>query len=129
MYTELNYFEKAKFIWKTFVPRSGQADTVQGEMLRASEKLRDEAQRNGNINFNENCHSLLIAYLRKYLSDPRLFYDTLIDQINTDLDRLSESNHPYLEDDIYDRINDRIVDWFDKNPEGLHHHENPDLYC
>jgi hypothetical protein len=28
----------------------GLADTVQGELLRAVEKLRDEAQRNGNVN-------------------------------------------------------------------------------
>lgn len=123
------YFNKAKFIWQNFVPNSGQANTVQGEMLRAIEKLRDEAQRNGNINFNENCHSLLIAYLRKNLTDSTVFNDILISQISSDLDRLSESNHPYLEDDIYDRINDRIVDWFDKNPNGLPHHENPDLYC
>lgn len=129
MYPELNYFEKAKFIWKKFVPRSGQAKTVQGEMLRAIEKLRDEAQRNGNINFNENCHYLLIAYLRKYLIAPSLFETTTLNQINLDLDRLLESNHPYIEDGIYDRINDRIVDWFDKNPNGLPHHENPDLYC
>ena len=41
------YFEEAKSIWQTYVPKSGQAETVQGELLRAVEKLRDEAIRNG----------------------------------------------------------------------------------
>lgn len=27
-------FEEAKSIWKKFVPKSGQSDTVQGELLR-----------------------------------------------------------------------------------------------
>jgi ankyrin repeat protein len=59
-----NYLETAKTIWKKLVPKSGQADTIQGELLRAIEKLRDEAQRNGNINYSENCHEILIDYLR-----------------------------------------------------------------
>ena len=35
----MNYFEEGKQIWKSFVPKSGQAETVQGELLRAVEKL------------------------------------------------------------------------------------------
>ncbi|MGV3613137.1 MAG: hypothetical protein ACO1N0_19405 [Fluviicola sp.] len=127
--TPEEYFNKAKLIWTNFVPRSGQADTVQGELLRAIEKLRDEAQRNGNINFNPSCHSMLIAYLRRFLLDTTLFDQKQLASINQDLDRLEQENQPYLEDDLYDRINDRIVDWFEKNPEGLPHEDNPNLSC
>lgn len=45
------YFEECRIIWRNFVPKSGQADSLQGEMLRQIEKLRYEAQNNGNINW------------------------------------------------------------------------------
>jgi len=109
------YFAVAKTIWKTLVPKSGQAETVQGELLRASEKLKDEAQRNGNVNFNKNCHVILVGYLRAHLVDENLFDQATIEQINEDLDRLLKKNNPYTGDDVYDRITNRIVDWYLKN--------------
>ena len=51
--TDDEYRELGRFIWQTYVPKRGQAATVQGELLRANEKLRDESQRNGNINWDE----------------------------------------------------------------------------
>lgn len=124
-----DYFQTAKVIWQKLVPKSGQADTVQGELLRAIEKLRDEAQRNGNGNFNKNCHSLLIDFLRKELADKNLFEKETTHEINNDLDRLSIKNKPYIEDDIYDRITERIVDWYLKNPTKISHISNDKLYC
>ncbi|MDR6921944.1 MULTISPECIES: ankyrin repeat domain-containing protein [Chryseobacterium] len=124
-----NYFETAKIIWKKLVPKSGQADTVQGELLRAIEKLRDEAQRNGNGNFNKNCHGLLIDFLRSELTGKNLFEKEITDEINDDLDRLSFENKPYTEDDIYDRITERIVDWYLKNPTQILHQKDDQLYC
>lgn len=124
-----NYFETAKVIWKKLVPGSGQADTVQGELLRAVEKLRDEAQRNGNGNFNKNCHGLLINYLRGYLAAGNVFDEVKTEEISRDLDRLSIKNRPYTEDDIYDRITERIVDWYLKNPKQILHQKSDALYC
>jgi hypothetical protein len=48
----VKYFEEAKHLWRTYVPKQGQSETVQGELIRAIEKLRDEAQRNGNGNWD-----------------------------------------------------------------------------
>ncbi len=127
--TEEQYFEKAKFIWQNYVPKSGQSDFVQGELLRAIEKLRDEAHRNGNINFNEKCHGILIEYLRAKLSDQKVFDKETIAQINQDLDRLSIEEQPYLSDDIFDRICDRIVDWNLYHGDDLIHVKNSELYC
>lgn len=124
-----DYFKTAKVIWQKLVPKSGQADTVQGELLRAIEKLRDEAQRNGNGNFNKNCHGLLIDFLRKELTSENLFEKLITDKINDDLDQLSIKNNPYTEDDIYDRITERIVDWYLKNPTQIAHTKNDKLYC
>jgi hypothetical protein len=41
----VRYFEEARSLWQQYVPARGQAGTVQGELIRAVEKLRDEAQR------------------------------------------------------------------------------------
>lgn len=124
-----NYNETAKIIWQNLVPKAGQAATVQGELLRAIEKLRDEAQRNGNANFNENCHSLLIDFLRKELTSKNIFEKEVTDKINEDLNRLSIKNSPYTEDAIYDRITERVVDWYLKNPTQVLHERNDKLYC
>jgi len=127
--TPEKYLEIGQHIWKTYVPKSGQAQTVQGELLRAIEKLADEAQRNGNINFNENCHGILIAYIRKYLADSTIFNEQTIIQINKDLDRISIEDEPYTEDDLYDRLRERIIDWYLKNTTPIAHSKNPNLTC
>ena len=51
---EMKHFDICKLLWKTKVPRHGQADNVQGEMLRQAEKLRNEARDNGNMNWDSN---------------------------------------------------------------------------
>jgi hypothetical protein len=47
----VEYFEEARSLWLRYVPPRGQAETVQGELIRAAEKLRNEAQRNANLNW------------------------------------------------------------------------------
>ncbi len=127
--TAEEYLETGKFIWKTYVPKSGQAETVQGELLRAIEKLADEAQRNGNINFNDHCHVILISFIRKHLNDDKLFDKTTIKQINQDLDMISIEDQPYTEDDLYDRLRDRIIDWYLNNKTPIPNSKNPSLTC
>jgi hypothetical protein len=127
--TRDEYFEIGEFIWKTYVPKSGQAETVQGELLRAIEKLADEAQRNGNINFSEDCHGILISYLREYLLDERVFDKETVAQTTKDLDTISVEDEPYTDDDLYDRIRERIVDWYLKYETPIPHISNPKLYC
>ncbi|WP_299333942.1 hypothetical protein [uncultured Psychroserpens sp.] len=127
--TEKEYLEHGRYIWQHYVPKSGQSEFVQGELLRAIEKLRDEAHRNGNINFNEKCHRILISYLREKLTDEHLFDNATIKKINKDLDRLSIEDQPYTYDDIYDRIDNRIVDWYLYYGNDIKHETNTDLYC
>lgn len=123
------YLDQAKFIWKNYVPKSGQSEYVQGELLRAIEKLRDEAHRNGNINFNPKCHLILIEYLRTKLSDRKVFNQLTIDKINDDLDQISIDDEPYMQDDIFDRIAERIVDWDRFYEDPIPHEKNDELYC
>ena len=61
---EQEYFEQCKFIWKNYVPKNGQSGILQGELLRIVEKLRCEAQDNGNVNWDYN-----FEYLCNFLLD------------------------------------------------------------
>lgn len=121
----MKYPDEARSLWQTSVPRSGQAATVQGELLRAVEKLRDEAQRNGNINWNQD-HQALIAYLRNTLLRSALFDRAAVQEIGTDLDRLSRYEYPESSDAPYDRLADRVIEWCHAHPEPVPHTRDRD---
>lgn len=95
--------------------------------LRAVEKLRDEAQRNGNINWDTG-HEILIAYLRDNLPGSALFDKTAGQEIETDLDSLSTFEYPDTSDAPYDRLADRVIKWRHAHPEPVAHTRNPDLH-
>ncbi|MES2835280.1 MAG: hypothetical protein V4707_11285 [Pseudomonadota bacterium] len=121
----MDYFEEAKRIWREHVPKSGQSKTVEGEMLRAVEKLRDEATRNGNGNWDEGFETLL-AYLEPRLTDRAAFTTEQISEIRIALKRLRQFEQPYLDDDLYDRLGDRVVDYL-RHHGSLPNTFNPDL--
>jgi hypothetical protein len=104
------YFEEARAIWTQFVPRSGQAETVQGELLRAVEKLRDGAIRNGNGNWDQG-FEILLAYLRSHLLDATVFSPETIRRTDAILARLRDHDDPLLDDAAYDELSDRVVDY------------------
>lgn len=112
----MRHADDAAEIWHEQVPRRGQADTVQGEVLRAVEKLRDEACRNGNINWSRN-HEILATYVR----DTLLAWDGLDAdgraEVERDVARLLDFEHPETDDGPYDRLTDRLVEW-DRAQEG-----------
>ena len=107
----MQYFQEARQIWKIFVPRSGQASTVQGELLRAVEKLRDEAIRNGNGNWDRG-FEILLNYLREHLLNAEVYSASSIEQTRDILERLRDYNHPLLEDEAFDLLGDRVVEYF-----------------
>jgi hypothetical protein len=122
----VKYFEEAKQIWKSFVPKSGQANTVQGELLRAVEKLRDEALRNGNLNWDEG-FEMLLNYLESKFTDRKVYSEESLKKTKDILARLRDFNNPYLEDDLYDELGNRVVEYY-KFYGSQPHKENTDLY-
>ena len=109
----MRYFDDAKHLWKTLVPKSGQADTVQGELIRAVERLRWESRNNGNGNWDEG-FVRFCDFLERTLSVTPPFDVAALRELRSDIARLRDFEHPYLEDDLYDRLTDRIVEF--------HHH-------
>lgn len=108
----LKHPEVCKEIWSNYVPRNGEADTVIGEMLRAVEKLRDEAQRNGNGNFGEP-HKNLAKYLRTTILSYQMFD---IKEVKEKTQLISKKKQPYLKDDAYDFLCDCIAEIYLKYP-------------
>lgn len=106
----MKYFEEAKNIWKNYVPKSGKSEIVEGELIRAIEKLRYEAQNNGNGNWDEG-FELFCQYIWDILNDDKVFEKDVLHEIRTDIDTINNSEVPYLEDDLYDRITDHIIEW------------------
>jgi len=106
----MKYFEEAKQIWMNHVPKSGQSDTVEGELIRAIEKLRYEAQNNGNGNWDQGFEQFCY-YLRDILNDSKTFDSSVVEEIQKDIDTLLNHREPYLEDDLYDRVTDHIIEW------------------
>lgn len=125
--TEEEYREIGRFIWKNYVPKSGQSDTIQGELLRANEKLRDECHRNGNINWDSG-HEILANYILTTLTEsPDVSEEAKID-LKRDVERILDYEHPYTEDDLFDRIERKIFDWYSLNREPISRTHNPDLH-
>jgi hypothetical protein len=123
----MQHFEEARQLWQSHVPSRGQAATVQGELLRAVEKLRDEAQRNGNVNWGAG-HALLGAYLRDVLTSSGLFDGATIERIHRDIDRLLDHDYPENDNATYDRLADRVVEWARAHPQPVPHAHNPELH-
>lgn len=140
------YFEECKFIRKNYVPKSGQSDNLQGELLREIEKLRCEAQDNGNINWDDDfsyfcdfiaeglCSQPIfdssereeISAIMSYLKDcgiyAQKFQEGEISDEECDVNRLA-----YTEDNLYDMICDKIGLLQKKNPKPLPYKINKQL--
>jgi len=124
---EQKYFNECKFIWKNYIPKSGQSNVLQGELLRDLEKLRFEAQDNGNINWDDD-FSYFCEFIRNTLCTKDIFTDEeknrivlildyfkdcgeyakqwnngLISDEDVNVDRIA-----YTKDNLYDVVSDAI---------------------
>ena len=131
---EQKYFNECKYIWKNYVPKEGQANNLQGELLREIEKIRIEAQDNGNVNWDDD-YSYFCDFISERLTEQSIFSAVEKEEIiiimsyikecgiyaqkfnsgkiaknNVDIERIA-----YVNDNLYDIICDKI---------GLLHKEN-----
>jgi hypothetical protein len=126
--SNLKYPEVARTIWKTLVPPRGQASSVQGELLRAIEKLKDEAQRNGNINYSKS-HKKLAGFIQATLATSGIWDSRTIAKLKKETKKLEFAARPYLEDDIYDFLTDLACEFFIANPTSIAHQLDPQITC
>ena len=120
------YQREVLALWNSAVPDSGQAETVQGELIRCIGRLGSETYRNGNANWDEG-FVLMAEYLGKYLCDATFDAETTR-QIELDVAAVIEAgddpeNGAYVHEcpDAYDRLTDRVVEWCKKHPQPIKH--------
>lgn len=120
----------ASWIWRNLVPDRGQAATVQGELLRAVEKLRWEAQQNGNVNWDEG-FVLLLDFLEKHLADHGIEDDVARLRQFLPVHELTggagSGSLPCIEDALYNRLEAAVVAFARAHPQTLPHTRNPRL--
>jgi hypothetical protein len=114
----------AGWIWRNLVPKSGQAETIQGELLRAVEKLSWEAQNNGNANWDDR-FEMFIEFLGATLSAETRLPADMLASVTIDLATLGDFDNPYVEDDVYDRLTEAVVAYCRFNPALIHKAVDP----
>ena len=144
---ELQHFDVCKELWKTKVPASGQADTLQGELLREIEKLRCEAMDNGNINWDDN-FAFFCDNIRLTLIQSGLFEAQRCDKLARLLDFVKDCGEyahsyamgeiadddadpvrfAYVDDDLYDFISDAVAEFAINNPTDIPYEKKDFIY-
>lgn len=132
------YFKECKDIWENYVPKYGKANCLQGELLREIERIRCEAQDNGNINWNDEysyfCDfinvslsgqkifselekeeiSLIMSYIKDCGEYAQRFNNGEIPDNDVDIERIA-----YVNDNLYDIICDKIGKLYILNSEPI----------
>lgn len=119
--------EVARWIWRNLVPKSGQCNTIQGELLRAVEKLSWEGQNNGNVNWDSG-FVILLDFLESTLSDEPGIADDMKKSLREDLGVLRNYEFPYTEEDLYDRLTEAVVAYCRLHPRLIPKPANPLLH-
>mgnify|MGYP004596200053 FL=1 len=137
------YFDECKYIWKNYVPESGQANNLQGELLREIEEIRCEAQDDGNINWDDD-HSYFCDFISKKLSEQSIFSSIEKEEITLIMSYLKECGMyaqkfnsgiipenevdidkiAYTNDNLYDIICDKIGQLQKENSKPIPYEKN-----
>jgi hypothetical protein len=116
-------------LWQTLVPADGQADTLQGELVRIAGKLTDQAFRNGNMNWDAD-HEKMWRFVGEHLDDPETFSKEERRLIRAKIEEIiRDQETPDLNGDgcAYYIITEKVVDWCIAHPTPIPHAKDPSL--
>lgn len=122
--TNLRYPELVREIWDQYVPvTGGPAHTVQGELLRAVEHLRDEAHHQAGGRRPQSSHRKAnkrqALFVRDTLLASGLFSSAESDRIRTHTQRLLKPTHHTPPDALYDELVDKVCVFYSRHPEPI----------
>ncbi|HSY19762.1 MAG TPA: hypothetical protein VK815_15570 [Candidatus Acidoferrales bacterium] len=136
--------EKFRQLWKTLVPLSGEAETLQGEIIRAVGKLEDEYNRNGNVNWEPgDYHGELVKFLKYYLADAKTFDAGTVKQIKDAAEQVrlaaedlqtetiegeEVQSQKHSADSAFKFLIDRAVEWCDRNSVPIYKPDGQDYW-
>ena len=122
----MKHAEEFKRLWESLVPDGGQASTVQGELIRSVGRLRDEAERNGNANWDEG-HELFCDFI-EITFDPMRLNNHDRERIEIILNRMRQPHIAYRNYELFDELSDFAVEWCKSRPEPIPKPNDPRLY-
>jgi hypothetical protein len=113
----LKYPEIAQKVWNEMVPPSGPASTVQGELLRSVEMLRDDAQHHAN-DFRKS-HRRVAVFVRDTLIKSGIYNEAENKSIRSATAKLRKVARPYTKNDIYDHLVDQVCVFCSRHEEPI----------
>ena len=128
--------ETLRRLGKELVPVSGEAETLQGELVRCIDNLKDEANRNGWMNWDEGDVES-VDVLRRYLPEPDVFSQGMCQQIDKALDVVRYAGERGADEGVFASeeltfLGERVAEWClhyteleYKNPETTWLDEDP----
>ena len=108
----LGYTGHFEELWKFLVPKSGRAQTAQGEVIRIAGRISHELMDNGGINWDEDYRNMLYMFC-EYLRCGNPFSDEWLDEI---ADELKDGD---VNDKMIYRLSSGAVHWIRQNPEVM----------
>lgn len=123
----MKYAEEFRKLHETLVPDLGQASTVQGEWIRAVARLRDEAERNGNANWDEG-YELFCDFIEINSHSWRMADPVVRERIETILNRIRQPRFAYSDYSYFDELADYAVIWCLRHPEPIPKPHDPRQY-
>ncbi len=109
---ESEYKVVADSLVKSDAPRGSDFKSDYGELLTYVEGLRDEARRNGNINWDRGFMRSAKWIEVVLIKDTELFSESIKIEIKKDIKRIKKFRKPYTNNDLYDRLIRRIVEYY-----------------
>ncbi len=124
-----NWKKEQGRLWRELVPTDGQADTLQGELIRIASKLMDQAYRNGNMNWDADHERMWRFIAQKIASDPifNSSEQTLIREKIGEIIRDEASPDLSGDGSPYYIITEKVVDWCMAHPQPIPHTKDPTL--
>ena len=96
---------------RSLIPVKGRPENQAAEMLSALDMLKDEAHRNGNVNYYSQ-HKKLAELILTGLTSSTFFDRKEKDKMIKATKKLMNAKKPYLEDDVYDYLTDQICIYY-----------------
>jgi hypothetical protein len=100
-------------LWDAYVPASGPAESLQGELIRICGKLIDQAYRNGNVNWDKD-HETMWRFVAERITADSTFDDHEKSTIREVVEEIIRDEAcPDVSGDgiTYYRVNEKVVDW------------------
>lgn len=116
MASETTWEKQFEELWELLIPSSGNAKTIQGEVVRIAGRIRDEIYRNGGTNWNSDYKKMLDAFYSHIYSGNSLSIEDLekVDPIIKEIRKTGDA-----EDKELNYLCKKATQWVLLNPKPI----------